>query len=336
LLELPSSVVSRVEVAGPGFINFWLTDTALVEVVRRILQSGKEYGRSASGSGSSVSVVFVSPNPDELLYVGYGRCAVLGDAIASVLQATGHDVVREFVGDDAPEHAALHSQQIRDLEDVGIRFDRMTRRSRVDTVDPDGNVPSQPLEYGVRVDRDGVPWQRIQPAAPSGQLVSLREFFERVGVDAARYFFIAGRDAARPTVALDLAAVQSEDNPVYYVQYAHARLAGVFQRADVALQEITDDPARLPDTLEPDTRKLIRLLALYPVVVARAARAREPNRIVTYLESAARVANDWHRVHWKLGAPHSGKHGEMALTGAVLTVLANALNLLGISAPERM
>jgi arginyl-tRNA synthetase len=336
MLELPASVVSRVDVAGPGFINFWLADTALTKVVWRILRSGQEYGRSATGEGNSVLVVFASPNPSESLYVGHGRCAVLGDAIASLLKATGHNVVREFVADDAPGRIALHAEQVRDFEDVGIRFDRITRRSQADAVDPDGDVSSRPPEYGVRIDRNGVPWQRIRVDAPARQPVALREFFERVGVDAARYFFLAGRDAAQPAVAVDLAAVQSEDNPVYYVQYAHARLAGVFHRDDVVLQGITDDAARVLESLAPDARKFIRLLALYPVVVARAARAREPHRIVAYLESVARMANDWHQARFKLGAPQPGQRAEIALTRAALIVLANALTLLGISAPERM
>ncbi|MBE0591940.1 MAG: arginine--tRNA ligase, partial [Gemmatimonadales bacterium] len=100
-LDLPAGVIDRTEIAGPGFINFWLADTALHNVLRAILRDAAAYGRSDVGRGRRVNVEFVSANPTGPLHVGHGRGAALGDAIAALLEATGHEVTREFYVNDA-------------------------------------------------------------------------------------------------------------------------------------------------------------------------------------------------------------------------------------------
>src|SRR6187397_2958649 len=100
-LKLPPTLIAKTEIAGPGFINFWLAEDQLAHGHQQILEAGAQYGRAAWGAGLKVNVEFVSANPTGPLHVGHGRGAALGDAIAELLQWTGHDVVREFYVNDA-------------------------------------------------------------------------------------------------------------------------------------------------------------------------------------------------------------------------------------------
>lgn len=484
-LDVPPEVVSRVEVAGPGFINFWLSGEAVTDVLPRILSHGQAFGCSTHGAGRRVNVEFVSANPTGPLHVGHGRGAAMGDAIASLLEATGHDVTREFylndagvqidrvaqslwarvqqcVGRDAevpdggyhgeyvvelaqrvleaegpefadlPEPEALQrcrdmavqdqrEEQNRDLEDFGVVFDVYSLEStayesgaidetlealheRGVTYEQDGALWLRTTEFGDSKDRvlrkrDGTytyflpdiayhrdkaargfdvvidVWgadhhgyiermraallahgkppeffevvivqlvrvmkhgKEVKFSKRSGDFVTLRYLFEQTGVDAARYFFLMRKGDSQFVFDIDLATSQSDENPVYYVQYAHTRMCGIFRTAEVDATSVSADGLDLSVLNEPDEMELMLRLAEYPALVARAAEAREPHRVIGYLEDLARLVNGWYHRHRVVGAPEALMQARLALTRAAQIVLANGLQLLGINAPERM
>lgn len=487
-LDAPRDVVARVEIAGPGFINFWLAEAALADVLRRILEEREAYGIHTPARPLSVNVEFVSANPTGPLHVGHGRGAALGDAIARLLEAAGHEVTREFyindagvqvdklaeslwarvqqaagrdravpeggyLGDyvvdlaqniieregaafaDLPEEEGLarcrdiavdheRREQDRDLRDFGVTFDvyylesslyddneitetlgELERRGL--TYREDGALWLATSRYGddkdrVLVKRDGTytyflpdiayhrtkarrgfhraidVWgadhhgyvPRMQAAMKalgypddffhaeivqlvrvmrggeevrfskrSGEFVTLRDLVDEVGVDAARYFFLMRRGDTHLVFDVDLALKQSEENPVYYVQYAHTRMAGIFRNAEVAAERVTAEWARevALDVLDtPEEQDVMKHLAQFPELVARAAEALEPHRIVYYLEELAKRVNQWYHAHRVLGVEQEVSRARLVLARAAQIVLANGLRLLGVSAPERM
>ncbi len=484
-LDVPPEVVSRVEVAGPGFINFWLSGEAVTDVLPRILSHGQAFGRSTHGAGQRVNVEFVSANPTGPLHVGHGRGAAMGDAIASLLEATGYDVTREFylndagvqidkvaqsvwarvqqcVGRDAeipdggyhgeylvelaqriledegrefadlPESEALErcrtiavqaqrEEQDRDLAEFGVVFDVYSRESaayesgaldktltalheRGVTYEQDDALWLRTTEFGDSKDRvlrkrDGtytyvmpdIAYHRDKAARGfdfvinvlgadhhgyidrmraallalgqpreffevvlvqivrvmkhgkevkfskrSGDSVTLRYLFEQTGVDAARYFFLMRKGDSQFVFDIDLATKQTDENPVYYVQYAHTRMCGIFRTAEIDATGVSADELDLSVLTEPDEMALMLRLAEYPALVARAAEAREPHRVIGYLEDLARLVNGWYHRHRVVGAPEAIMQARLALTRAAQIVLANGLQLLGINAPERM
>ena len=170
----------------------------------------------------------------------------------------------------------------------------------------------------------------------AGEFITLKELVDEVGVDAARYFFLMRRSDTPFVFDVDLALKRTDENPVYYVQMAHARMSGIFRvggidPASVPMEDI--DVAALTDESEPE---LIKLLARFPDVVCTAAEALEPQRVTTYLEDLARAAHLWYHRCRVLGEPPATERARLALARATRTVLANALRLLGLSAPDRM
>lgn len=485
-LALPASVVARIEIAGPGFINFWLAEDQLALVVRQILERGVAYGRSEFGVGLKVNVEFVSANPTGPLHVGHGRGAAYGDALASLLQWTGHAVTREFYINDAgtqidklalslwarvqhalgreadipdggyhgqylaeaaeevlrergPDFADLpaeegvrqcralalrmqRAEQDRDLADFGVHFevftseqslydrglvdealvllaekgltyeeggalwlrttqfgddkDRVLRKSdasltylvpdiayHVDKrsrgfdraidvwgADHHGYVPrmrsvlaalGMPPDFFdvallqlVKVVRGG---EEVKMSKRSGEFVTLRDLVEEVGVDAARFFFLMRPGDSQLIFDIELAKRQTDENPVFYVQMAHARLSGIFRTAGHAPEAVsgTLDLAALP---APEDQELLKKLGLFPEVVDRGAREREPHRVTNYLQQLATAVHGWYHHTRAVGAPEGAatEQARLLLARAARTVLANGLALLGITAPERM
>jgi len=484
-LRLPSSLVSRIEIAGPGFINFWLAGSQLAGAVAAILEQGRAYGRSAEGAGLKVNIEFVSANPTGPLHVGHGRGAALGDAIASLYEWTGHAVTREFYINDAgvqidrlaeslwarvrqeagfaaeipeggyhgeylrenarrilsqePEFATLpreegirraralgvrmqREEQDRDLADFGVRFDVMTSEQAIYdagrvtgaiellaerglTYEAEGALWLRTTQFGDDKDRvlrksDGsltylVPdiayhidkhdrgfdraidvWgadhhgyiprmravllalgyppeffgvelvqlvkvmregEEVKMSKRSGEFVTLRDLVDEVGVDAARYFFLARKGASPLDFDVELAKKQTDENPVFYVQMAHARLSGIFRTAEREPEAVTGelDLAALP---APQDTELVKKLVTFPDSLARAAREREPHRITVFLHELATVVHGWYHHTRAVGAPEGPEteRARLLLARAARIVLANALTLLGISAPDRM
>ncbi|MGH7558412.1 MAG: DALR anticodon-binding domain-containing protein, partial [Gemmatimonadota bacterium] len=170
------------------------------------------------------------------------------------------------------------------------------------------------------------------------RMVTLSELMDDIGVDVARYFLLMRKGDTHMTFDLDLARRQSEENPVYYVQYAHARIAGVFDR----LEERWWDPraSGVPETLDrlqaETEMDVLRALDDYPDVVADAADALEPHRITDYLEGLARRFHLWYHGERFLVEEEGLARARLALARAVQSVLGNGLSLLGVTAPESM
>jgi len=485
-LHLPEGFVSKIEIAGPGFINFWLADDQLADVVGEILERGPAYGQSQIGVGLRVNVEFVSANPTGPLHVGHGRGAAYGDALASLLEWTGHAVTREFYINDAgvqidklawslwarvqeamgrdsdvPDGGyhglylaeaaeqvlrekgadfadlpaeegvrqcralALRMQreeQDRDLADFGVRFnvftseqslydrgmveetlvllgekglsyeregalwlrttqfgddkDRVLRKSdasltylvpdiayhvdkrsrgfdRVIDVwgaDHHGYVPRMrsvlsalgyPPEFFdvallqlVKVVRGG---EEVKMSKRSGEFVTLRDLIDEVGSDAARYFFLMRPGDSQLVFDVELAKRQTDENPVFYVQMAHARLSGIFRTAGKAPEQFNGrlDVAALPAD---EDQELLKQLVIFRETVEKAAQERAPHRITNYLQQLATSVHGWYHHTRAVGAPEgpATEHGRLLLARAARTVLANALAILGISAPDRM
>jgi arginyl-tRNA synthetase len=485
-LQLSPQLVARTEIAGPGFINFWLAQNQLALAHRRILTEGPAYGRSSAEQPLKVNIEFVSANPTGPLHVGHGRGAALGDSIAALHEWTGHSVTREFYINDAgvqidklaqslwarvqeevgrpgaiPEGGyfgdylrenarevlaregrsfadlpaeegirrcrtlALRIQreeQNRDLAEFGVRFevmsseqaiydegkvarglallgergltyeaegalwlrttqfgddkDRVLRKSdgtytylapdiayHVDKhergfdraidvwgADHHGYIPRmravlQALGYPphffdvalvqlVKVERSG---EEVKMSKRSGQFVTLRDLYEEVGVDAARYFFLRTKGETPMVFDIDQALKQTDENPIFYVQMAHARLSGIFRTAgrDAASVEGDLDLAALT---APQDGELLKKLVLFPEIVDKAAREREPHRITVYLHELATAVHGWYHHTRAVGAPEgpATEQARLLLARAARITLANALTLLGISAPDRM
>jgi len=485
-LALPVSLVARTEIAGPGFINFWLAEDQLALVIRQILEHGAAYGRSEFGVGLKVNVEFVSANPTGPLHVGHGRGAAYGDALASLLQWTGHAVTREFYINDAgvqidklalslwvrvqhslgregeipeggyhglylveaaeqvlrergPDFADLpaeegvrqcralavrmqRAEQDLDLADFGVHFDVFTSeqslydRGLVDgalvllgekglTYEQGGALWLRTTQFGDDKDRVlrksdasltylvpdiayhvdkrrrgfdraidvwgadhhgyvprmrsvlaalGLPpdffdvallqlvkvvrgGEEVKMSKRSGEFVTLRDLVDEVGVDAARYFFLMRPGDSQLVFDVELAKRQTDENPVFYVQMAHARLSGIFRTAGHAPERVTGplDLAALP---APEDQELLKKLGLFPEAVERAAREREPHRITNYLQQLATAVHGWYHHTRAVGAPEGAatEQARLLLARAARTVLANALALLGITAPDRM
>jgi arginyl-tRNA synthetase len=175
----------------------------------------------------------------------------------------------------------------------------------------------------------------VKMSKRSGQFVTLRDLIDDVGTDAARYFFLMRKGETPFTFDVDLARRQTDENPVFYVQMAHARMCGILRVADRPV-EAAGDPADLAALTAPDDGKLLKKLTAFPAVVARAAREREPHRVTGYLEELALVVHAWYHNCRVLGEPPATEQARLVLARAARQVLANGLSLLGLSAPERM
>jgi arginyl-tRNA synthetase len=185
----------------------------------------------------------------------------------------------------------------------------------------------------VRVMRHG---EEVRFSKRSGDFVTLRDLYDETGVDAARYFFLMRKGDSQFVFDVDLATRQSEENPVYYVQYAHTRLAGIFRAAQRDPASISAQDVDLGALREAEEQELIKRLGEFPDVVSKAAEVLEPHRIIAYLEEVAALVNGWYHRHRVLGAPPDVETARLVLARGAQIVLANALGLLGVSAPERM
>ncbi|RNE92336.1 arginine--tRNA ligase [Marichromatium sp. AB32] len=516
-----SAAVARVEIAGPGFINFFLTEAAYHALVPQIMTAGPDYGRSQVGAGRRVQVEFVSANPTGPLHVGHGRGAAYGSVVADLLAAVGFDVHREYYVNDAGRQmdilgtsvwlrylelcgeeltfpsngykgdyvwdiaATLHREHgdayrvaadavfagvaadddgagggdkeahiddliaaakrllgdnryrfvfelglntilddIRDdlagfgvdyqewysertltesgavnkaierlrasghvyeqngalwfrSTDFGDEKDRVVVRDNGQTTyfasdiayhmdklergfervidiwgaDHHGYVPRVKAALEALGDdasrlevllvqfailyRGG---EKAQMSTRSGEFVTLRQLREEVGRDAARFFYVMRRCEQHLDFDLDLAKSESSDNPVYYVQYAHARICSVLRQA--AERGIVIEPSagtsHLDRLVEPQEQALLRSIARYPEVVEGAALKAEPHQLTHYLRDLANELHTYYNAHQFLVDDAALRDARIKLILAVRQVLRNGLGLLGVSAPENM
>ena len=442
--------VERTEVAGPGFVNLWLTPAWFAEALGEILAAGQAYGGGSAEQPQTIQVEMVSANPTGPITVASARNGAIGDSVARQLEFAGNEVSREYYyndsgaqmerfyasveavrrGEDPPEDgyrgdyiAVLAAseedpvprmlEQIKaGLERFRIHFDSWVLQSqletrlpeflpRLDTYEKDGAVWARSSAYGDDDDRvlirspekGGTPtyraadvvyladkldrgfdraiyvlgadhhgtrrWyaaiarmlgydeERVEvllyqfvhltrggaQAAMSkrrGDVVFLDDLVDEVGVDAARWNLVNRGPDQTIEIDVDLAAERSEKNPVYYVQYAHARIAAIRRNAGDA--EVSAD---LRDYRpEAEEKNLVKRLADFPGVAAEAAERRAPHAVPTY---AIRLADDFHRFyHHQRVLESEAQAFRLGLCTATQSVIARCLGLVGVDAPDRM
>ena len=514
----PSELVSKVEIAGPGFINFHLSPAAYSRELERVLELGDAYGRSRLGGGQRVMVEFVSANPTGPLHVGHGRHAAFGASLANLLDAAGWSVHREYYINDAGRQMDILAASVwlRYLECFGEQFpfpsngyrgdylhpiaDKLVEKAGRTLVRPAADVfrdlpPDAPAgdkdlyidavierakallgadgfrlafdlalgdiladirqdleEFGVRYDRwfsersltddgaidhaldllrkngvvytkDGAEWfratdfgdekdrvvvrengaktyfasdiayhlnkcergfehlvdvlgsdhhgyiarvragltamgrsadclevrlmqfvtlyrggEKVQMSTRSGEFVTLRELRREVGNDAARFFYVLRSNDQHLDFDLQLATSRSNENPVYYIQYAHARVCSVFrQLREKGLEyDAAHGRASLARLVEPHELALLASISRYPEVIEQAALQRAPHVLVHYLRELANDFHTYYNAHQFLVDDRALRDARLALVTGLRQVIRAGLGLLGVSSPEAM
>ena len=482
-IDLPG-LVERVEIAGPGFINFYLVPGWLNRVLPAIQEEDADYGKSNAGGGERVQVEFVSANPTGLLHMGNARGGALGDTLAAVLNEAGYVCDKEYYINDAgnqvenlgksvearyfellgrddyqiPEDGyhgkdiIATAQRLLDekgeslvdlpeaerrelmknyalkekvagirgsLENFGVVFDNWFSEQSLHDAGSVHEVVDILREKGVVYEKDGAQWLRatdwgeekdevlvrsngtptyfaadiayhrdkfergykrliniwgadhhghvarlkgamtalgydgdditvilmqlvrlyrggeiVKMSKRSGKYVTLDELIEEVGKEAARFFFIMRSPDSALDFDLDLAKAESSDNPVYYVQYAHARICSILSVAGVDTPKAADVDLSL--LTEENERVLIRKLAEWPQEVADAARELAPYHLAYYAKELANAFHSFYNSCKVLTDDAALRDARLALVDCTRITLRNVLTLLGLSAPERM
>lgn len=480
----PSDLVDRVEVAGPGFLNFHLSPKWLTDVVQRAADTASAFGRSSVGEGRHINLEYVSANPTGPMNVVSGRHAAVGDALAGLLEATGYRVTREFLVNDAgrqldlfaqsvaarylqhfgveaelPEdgyqgeylievaeqiaaeigddlvHSASAEQEetLRDLalkrmldsmrsslDRFGSRFDVwfserklhdsgavsaaiqrlqkggyieerdkalwfrssqfgddkdrvIVRSNGVSTylaadiaylidkaergydhliylwgADHHGTVPRMmAAAQALGMNRDLVEIRLVQNVSllrkgvtvkaskRAGEIIALDELADEVGSDAARFTFLTRSADAPLDFDIELAKQEGPENPVYYVQYAHARICSILKRAAES-GVFLDGSAALDSLVHPSEEQLMRRLSMYEETVPQAAAARAPQKLTRYLEELASSLSAFYRDCRVISDDRALSHARLTLCLATKRVIADGLGLIHVSAPESM
>lgn len=476
--------VDKVEIAGPGFINFFMNKMTFTQAIKNIIELGSDFGTSNSGNGLKYNVEYVSANPTGDLHLGHARGAALGDTLCRILTKAGYDVTREYYVNDAgnqihnlvisayarylqalgleatmpedgyhgPDIIALgqslaeqygdkfvnkldeNYQLIRevsleyelnkirkDLDMFGVEFDMYTsEQSLYDhnlvqesinllqekgyIFEEDGAVWFRSTDFGddknrvlkksdgsftyltpdianhieklkrgndklvdiwgadhhgyiarvkasmqalgyeadklevdiiqmVRLIKDG---EEFKMSKRTGKAVTIRDLVEEVGVDAVRYFFVMRSGETQMDFDLDLATKKTNENPVYYAQYAHARTCSILRQAEEKGFNIA-----IKDQYEYITHEkeyeVIKLMGDFPIVVADAANKRKPHLICNYINDLATAFHSLYNAEKVINEENVEKTNEkLALIKALEITIQNALQLIGVSAPERM
>ena len=477
--------ISKIEIAGPGFINFYMDNSYLTGVVGQVIQAGENYGRTESGNHEKVQVEYVSANPTGDLHLGHARGAAFGDALCNVLAYAGYDVQREYYINDAgnqivnlaksiearyfqalgkevdmPEDG-YYGQDIiefgkelaekdgakyvemdpqerfehfkgwgrdRELEkikvDLGefrVQFDEWFSetslyqngainealkelRKRGYIYEQDGATWLRSTDFGddkdrVLIKQDGTYtyltpdiayhenkysrgfdrliniWgadhhgyiprmkaamqclghrpeqlvvlinqmvslyqggEKVKMSKRTGKAVTMRDLMEEVGTDATRYFFAMRSQDAHLDFDMDLAISKSNENPVFYVQYAHARICSIFRKAEengIALDLNAADFSGLTSEKETD---LLKHLGAFPEEIGEAAAALAPHRVVRYVYDLATLLHSFYNAEQVITDNAGLTQARLALMKAVQITIQNSLRLIGVSAPERM
>jgi len=474
--------VNSIEIAGPGFINFWMKKDALANVINTVIDMQDDYGKSKSGSGAKILEEYVSANPTGPLHCGHARGAAWGDACTRIMKAAGYDVLREYYINDAgaqitnlglslyarykelygldftlpedgyhgpdvieiakqiketdgdkwlkvSEQEAIDHMKVagrnlelerikKDLAYYGVEFDSWVSekwiydqgmvsaavekmKSMNLLYELDGAIWFKSTEYGDEKDRvlkksDGLYtymtpdianhmykydrgydtliniWgadhhgyiprmkaalkalgypsdqlyvdlcqmvrlvengEEVKMSKRTGNAITIRELIDDIGLDAARYFFLSKALDTHLDFDLTLAKTQSNDNPVYYAQYAYARICSVIRQADKKIEK-KDSYQLLTTEKETD---LLKHINSFTDVVIDAAVTRAPNKICNYIQKLATYFHSFYgscKVNDKDNEELTLER--LALVEATRITLKNALNLIGVSAPERM
>lgn len=477
--------IKKVEIAGPGFINFYMDNSYLTDLIPTILKAGEQYGQTTVGNNEKVQVEFVSANPTGDLHLGHARGAAVGDSLCNILDKAGYDVSREYYINDAGNqinnlalsvearyYQALgmekempqdgyHGEDIigigkklaeeygdkyvhvseqerfdffreyglkyemaklkQDLEDFRVKFDvwfsetSLYQNGKIDIAlnklkengyifeqdgatwlrstdfeddkdrvlikndgsytyllpdiayhkdkldrgfekliniwgaDHHGYIPRmkaaiQALGYNkealeveiiqlVHLYKNG---EKMKMSKRTGKAVTMRDLVEEVGLDATRYFFAMRSADTHLDFDLDLAVSQSNENPVYYAQYAHARISSILRQGKEQGIELTDELNTALITAEKEF-DLLKKLGEFPQAVGEAALKRMPHRITNYIYDLASTFHSFYNAEKVLDADNLERtKARLALIQAAQITLRNALALIGVSAPEKM
>ncbi len=492
-LKSGHNYILKVEVAGPGFINFFLSDDWYRESLREIKRKGASFGRIELGMDRRVQIEFVSANPVGPMHVGHGRWAAVGDALASLLEFAGYSVSREFYindygnqmnifaasvtarylelfghptefpidgyrgeyireiaaeikeldGDvyldlkDEERHAKIGQAAYRDvivhtkrvLSEMGVIFDNWFSEKAMHESGAVKEAVEELKRAGFTYEEDGALWfastrfkddkdrvlirengeptyfaadvayhkdklsrgfdrliniwgadhhgyvarmkaavmalgypedkltviigqlvnllrggEQVKMSKRTGEMVTLEELLAEVGSDAARYFFLTKSTDTALDFDIELAKSKSADNPVYYVQYAHARICSIIRFAAEKGIEPAEEPGGELSLLSQESElALMRKLAEFEEVIEAAAEKLAPYRLTRYAEEVATLFHSFYTKCRVIFDEETASEGEMALsrprltlTQATAQVIANALTILGISAPKRM
>jgi len=485
-LEFVQDFIDRIEVAGPGFINFAFSRRYLIQQVVEINRLQTRYGSSAIGQGRKLQVEFVSANPTGPLVIVSARAAAVGNALVNILKKIGYEVEAEYyindagaqvhklgrslrarfaqrIGRDIPfpedgypgEYLIDIASQIplndgkewlnldeeesaarfgefatekiiqlikEDLEYFGVHFDVFFRESSLHgegkdveealsilkkkgfVYEKEGALWFRSTEFGDEKDRvlarsDGSPtyfladsayhlnklkrgfshvidiwgpdhhghikrmeaasrvlgadkdwleilivqWVRliedgkqVSMSKRGGEFVTLRDLVNDVGADAAKFFFLMRKTNAHLDFNLTLARKESEENPVYYVQYAHARISSVISYAREEGVDFPKDTSCVELLSEPEEIDLMRRLVVFPQLIEEAALAREPHRLTSYAQQLAASFHHFYHICRIVSNNRSLSEARLLLAEATRLVLAESLRIIGVSAPERM
>jgi len=338
---LPSdAALAKVEIAGAGFINFYLSEHSYHDEIRRALRDDGNYGRCEVGRGREVtvelaSVELASVESRAALHAGHARQAAFGAGVAALLEAAGYRVTRKCRVVAAGGASATALAAIRqELAEFGVSFDSWAG-------DRSGPVPGEGSGAlpAVSLFRGG---GKLAPSAQPGEPITLRALRAQVGNDAARLFCVM-RGYDKPLLFdLDLARTRSLENPLYSMQYAHARVVSVQRqvedRALVVDRALEVDAARgcfaLGLLIEPAERALMRRVSAFPEVVAQSADERAPPVLAQYLRSLAHEFHAYHGAHRIVVPDAALRDARVALVSAVGVAIRNGLRLLGVAAPD--
>lgn len=477
--------IRDIQIAGPGFINFFMDRSFLTRVLTEIQAAGERYGRSDAGRGEKINVEFTSANPTGNLHLGHARGAAVGDALCNILDAAGYDVTREYYINDAGNQMNMMALSIeaRYLEGLGKEFtfpedgyrgqemidiaqelirsegDRLLsldREERLAYLKEYGKkkllakIESDLKKYRVEFDvwfselslyesgaiqealaelkekgytyeQDGALWLRstafgddkdrvlikqdgsytyltpdiayhrnklqrgfdrliniwgadhhgyiarmkaalaalgydpdklqvlitqmvklyqggelVKMSKRTGKAVTMEELMEEVGVDATRYFFAMRSPDSHLDFDMDLAVSQSNENPVYYVQYAHARICSVFRQAEEKGISPSWEHAHLARLTTEQELDLMQKLGEFPSEIASAAEQLAPHRLIRYLFDLATQFHSFYNAHRVITDDAELSKARLALLDSVAQVVRNGLKLIGVHAPERM
>ncbi|MEN8142155.1 MAG: arginine--tRNA ligase [Thermodesulfobacteriota bacterium] len=483
MMAAETDLVAKVDVAGPGFVNFFIKPEVWQSVLPEVCRQDDKYGLSEKGKGRKVLVEFVSANPTGPLSIGHGRQAVLGDAIARLLTATGHQVTREYyyndagrqmrvlgestrarylellglasefpedgyqgdyIKDIAAELARESGESLKDVEDVtpfkeaaekaifkdinstlerlDIHFDNYYNEHTlyddglIDEVvgalrekglvyEQDGAVWFRTTEFGHDKDRviikstgeptyrlpdiayhrekfkRGYDWmvdifgsdhiatvpdvlagvqalgydpekvtvvlhqfvtlmrdgKQVKMSTRKATFITIDELIDEVGIDVVRFFFLMRKADSQLEFDLNLATQQSQENPVYYMQYGHARLASINRKAvekGVERGELSGAPLEL--LVEPEEHNLLKAMAAWPELVESAALGLEPHRVIFFMQDLAGQFHSYYNKHRIIGENKELSRARLWLAEGIRVILRNGLNLIGVNAPESM
>lgn len=475
------TLIRKVEVEGPGFINLFLTETSRADILLVVQSQNEKFGASHFGNQEKVVIEFVSANPTGPLTIAHGRQAAIGDALANILRTVGYQVHKEFYLNDAGRQIRLLGESLwaryqslngraadvpkegyqgvylielakeltnkegekllqkkeeeavsgcrqyavqsilagmkKDLKDIGVIFDTYFEESSLHSEGKVNQALEKLEENHHLFESEGALWFRssvlgddkdrvlrkqtgeytyltadiayheskfnrgykkivnlwgpdhhgyvarlkaacealgfsreqihvlivqlttlyrkgvqVRMSTRAGEFVTLRELIDEVGADAARFFFLMRRVESHLDFDLELAKEKSQDNPVYYLQYAHARMASILAAANRPIDLKADiELLKAPEEIE-----LLKKLADYPETLKQAASSLEPYRVVEYLRELAALFHKFYAVCRVIGEEDRLTAARLLLTDSVRIVIRNGLRILGVSQPEKM